>query len=270
MWAFSRLFVSPRSSTECHECNRCNLLIAVDLSPDSCRWIATLYNGTCMGIISNNCITELIILAEKFWRFDWFIALLFPRNSGRTAKIDGITRLPCYTSAAATAKAVTYKLLSLNCFMLFALNCFVLVSQKTVMLVDEFLWKSTMNCRSYTGKVSDIYDSDHKSVALQACLPSKRQRRNIFKSRAPKPKPNLKLLREDAKKRKEFSKAIFEELDRHPLRDSDDANAIEQLISDALNAAAMYVCPPAENEAITKGKTPVPVCSPQLSPVGRG
>ena len=85
-------------------------------------------------------------------------------------------------------------------------------------------------------------------VALQARLPSKRQRRNIFKSRAPKPKPNLKLLRDDAKKRKEFSKAIFEELDRHPLRDSDDGNAIEQLISDALNAAAMYVCPPAENE----------------------
>ena len=105
-----------------------------------------------------------------------------------------------------------------------------------------------MNCRSYTGKVLDIYDSDHKLVALQARLPSKRQRRNIFKSRAPNPKPNLKLLRDDAKKRKEFSKAIFEELDRHPLRDSDDANAIEQLISDALNAAAMYVCPPAENE----------------------
>ena len=94
-------------------------------------------------------------------------------------------------------------------------------------LVDEFLWKSTMNCRSYTGKVSDIYDSDHKLVALQARLPSKRQRRNIFKFRAPKPKPNLKLLRNDAKKRKEFSKAIFEKLDRHPLRDSDDANAIE-------------------------------------------
>ena len=105
-----------------------------------------------------------------------------------------------------------------------------------------------MNCRSYTGKVLDIYDSDHKLVALQARLPSKRQRRNIFKSLAPNPKPNLKLLRDDAKKRKEFSKAIFEELDRHPLRDSDDANAIEQLISDALNAAAMYVCPPAENE----------------------
>ena len=66
-------------------------------------------------------------------------------------------------------------------------------------LVDEFLWKSTMNCRSYTGKVSDSYDSDHKVVALQA-RPSKRQRRNIFKSRAPKPKPNLRLLRDDAKK----------------------------------------------------------------------
>ena len=65
-------------------------------------------------------------------------------------------------------------------------------------LVDEFLWKSTMNC----SKVSDIYDSDHKLVALRARLPSKRQRRNIFKSRAPKPKPNLKLLRDDAKKRR--------------------------------------------------------------------
>ena len=68
-----------------------------------------------------------IIEAEKFWRFDWFIASLFPRNSGITAKIDGITRLPRYTTAAVTAKAVIYELLSFNCFMLF-----VLVSQKTV------------------------------------------------------------------------------------------------------------------------------------------
>ena len=64
----------------------------------------------------------IIIQAEKFRRFDWFIASLFPRNRGITAKINGITRLPCYTTAAATAKAVVYKLLSLNCFMLFALN----------------------------------------------------------------------------------------------------------------------------------------------------
>ena len=60
-------------------------------------------------------------ITEKFRRFDWFIASQFPRNSGITAKIDGITRLPCYTTAAVTAKAVIYKLLSFNCFM-FALN----------------------------------------------------------------------------------------------------------------------------------------------------
>ena len=64
----------------------------------------------------------IIIEAEKFLRFDWFIALLFPRNSGITAKMDDITRLPCYTTAAVTAKAMIYKLLSLNCFMLFAFN----------------------------------------------------------------------------------------------------------------------------------------------------
>ena len=50
------------------------------------------------------------------------MASLFPRNNGITAKIDGIKRLPCYTIPAVTAKAVIYKLLSLNCFMLFALN----------------------------------------------------------------------------------------------------------------------------------------------------
>ena len=67
-------------------------------------------------------IRSFIIQAEKFRRFDWFIASLFPRNSGITAKIDGITTLPCYTTAAVTAKAMIYKLLSLNCLMLSALN----------------------------------------------------------------------------------------------------------------------------------------------------
>ena len=56
-------------------------------------------------------------ISREIRRFDWFIASLFLRNSGITAKIDGITRLPCYTTAA-----VIYKLFSLNCFMLFALN----------------------------------------------------------------------------------------------------------------------------------------------------
>lgn len=114
-------------------------------------------------------------------------------------------------------------------------------------LVDEFIWKSTMHCRTYTS-ASDLYESDHKLLALHVRLPCKRQRRAIFQARAPKPKPNLKILRDQPQKRKEFSKAIFEELDRHPLRDSTSANAIEQLISDALNAAAMDVCPPTENE----------------------
>ena len=59
---FSSLFVSPRPSPECHECNRCNLLVAVDLSPGFFRWIATLYNGTCMGITLNNWIAERISL----------------------------------------------------------------------------------------------------------------------------------------------------------------------------------------------------------------
>ena len=114
-------------------------------------------------------------------------------------------------------------------------------------LVDEFLWRSTMHCRTYTS-VSDIYESDHKLLGLRVRLPSKRQRRQIFHSRAPKPKPNLKLLRDDAEKRKKFTKTILEELDAHPLRDDPSANAIEQLISDALNAAALEVCPPVENE----------------------
>ena len=34
------------------------------------------------------------ISREKCRRFDWFIASLFLRNSGITAKINGITRLP--------------------------------------------------------------------------------------------------------------------------------------------------------------------------------
>ena len=61
-------------------------------------------------------------ISREIRRFDCFRASLFPRNSGITAKIDGMTRLPCYTTAAGTAKAVIYKLLSFNCFMLFALN----------------------------------------------------------------------------------------------------------------------------------------------------
>ena len=54
-------------------------------------------------------------ISREIRRFDCFRASLFPRNSGITAKIDG-------TTAAVTAKAVIYKLLSFNCFMLFALN----------------------------------------------------------------------------------------------------------------------------------------------------
>ena len=58
-------------------------------------------------------------ISREIRRFDCFRASLFPRNSGITAKIDGMTRLPCYTTAAVTAKAVIYKLLSFNCFMFF-------------------------------------------------------------------------------------------------------------------------------------------------------
>ena len=55
-------------------------------------------------------------ISREIRRFDLlFRASLFPRNSGITAKIDGITRLPCYTTAAVTAKAVIYNLLSLVC-----------------------------------------------------------------------------------------------------------------------------------------------------------
>ena len=67
-------------------------------------------------------LQSFIIQAEKFRRFDWFRASLFPRNCGIAAKIDGITRLPCYTTAAVTAEAVIYELLSLNYFKLFALD----------------------------------------------------------------------------------------------------------------------------------------------------
>ena len=73
-------------------------------------------------IWSTRLIPNIYNLSREIWRFDWFIASLFPRNSGITAKIDGITWLPCYTTAAVTAKAVIYELLSFNCFMLFALN----------------------------------------------------------------------------------------------------------------------------------------------------
>ena len=49
---------------ECHECNRCNLLVAVDLSPDFFPWIATLYNGTCMGIIlTTGLLNEFLLNA---------------------------------------------------------------------------------------------------------------------------------------------------------------------------------------------------------------
>ena len=65
----------------------------------------------------SNIMHLLITWAEKFRRFDWFRASLFPRNSGITAKIDGITRLPCYTTAAVNAKAVTYKITFIDCFM---------------------------------------------------------------------------------------------------------------------------------------------------------
>ena len=59
---FSSLLVLPRSFPECHECNRCNLLVAVNFGPDFYRWTATLYNGTCMRIILTNWITERIFL----------------------------------------------------------------------------------------------------------------------------------------------------------------------------------------------------------------
>ena len=62
IWPFSSLFASPRLSPECYECNRCNLLVAVDFGPDFCRWTATLHNGTCMRIILTNWITERIFL----------------------------------------------------------------------------------------------------------------------------------------------------------------------------------------------------------------
>ena len=40
--------------------------------------------------------------------------------------------MPCYTTAAVTAKAVIYKLLSLNCFVLFALNGLYWFSRKKI------------------------------------------------------------------------------------------------------------------------------------------
>ena len=114
-------------------------------------------------------------------------------------------------------------------------------------LVDKFLWKSSMSCRAYI-PASEIYESDHRLLGLRVRLPSKRQRRNIFQKRPPKPKPNLKLLRDDAKKRKAFSNITRSELFNHPLFHDRSPNAIEQRISDALNVAATDTCPPAENE----------------------
>jgi len=69
-------FIPNGFCAECHECNHCNLLVAVDLSPDFCPWIATLYNGTCMGIILNNWITERISLKRDVRQGYTFFPLL--------------------------------------------------------------------------------------------------------------------------------------------------------------------------------------------------
>ena len=39
-------------------------------------------------------ITSSYNISREIWEIDWFIVSLFPSNSGITAKMDGITRLP--------------------------------------------------------------------------------------------------------------------------------------------------------------------------------
>ena len=69
----------------------------------------------------------------KFRRFDWFIALLLPRNSGVTAKIGGITRLPCYiTGRCSDRKSRDLEITFIELFHVVCLQWFVLASQKTV------------------------------------------------------------------------------------------------------------------------------------------
>ena len=54
-----------------------DLLVAVDFSPDFCRWIAVLYNGACMPIILNNLVTERIFLKRGVSQGDALSPLLY-------------------------------------------------------------------------------------------------------------------------------------------------------------------------------------------------
>ena len=83
------------------------------------------------GLDTTTCYTWSYNISREISEIYWFIASLFPRNSGITAKID--------VTAAVSAKAVIYKLLSMNCFMLFALNGLYWFHKKTV---DHFFhWR---------------------------------------------------------------------------------------------------------------------------------
>ena len=60
------ILVSPGQKKAFDRLNRSfliDLLVAVGFGPDFCRWIATLYNGACMCIISN---TLLLFIYAKY------------------------------------------------------------------------------------------------------------------------------------------------------------------------------------------------------------
>ena len=78
-------------------------------------------------------------------------------------------------------------------------------------LADKWFKLNCINARAYPEQ-SSIFESNHRLLMAEFCLPSRIQRQIFFKKHEPKPKPLLTSLRDDPLIVEEYSKFINENL----------------------------------------------------------
>ena len=118
---------------------------------------------------------------------------------------------------------------------------------------DWYIKKATVNCRSYPSVISP-FESDHRVLVMDAMLPTRRTRHEIFKkkkeSKQPPYVPNVRSLRDSETIRNQYSDRV-ERIWKQQLP-SDQVDAIDRQVVDAITKASSEVIPERKKDCYTK------------------
>ena len=107
-------------------------------------------------------------------------------------------------------------------------------------VADKFLRQCCTNARAYPQQ-SAPFETNHFLCAAHFRLPTKAQRKLIFKRRNPEPKLDNSALKRDEEVRKQFSKCVAEELG--VVDPNADAEQLQQQLQAAITSAAKATLP---------------------------